>query len=96
MKKLFALVALVGMGFFIAGCAEESKGPPAKSPTGGAGGVSTGPKAGDATEKATTGDADKEMPADGDAKSDDGDAKTDTDSKPDGDEKPDSEDKPTE
>ena len=98
MKKLFALIALVGMGSFIAGCAEESK-PPAKPATPapgmtGPGAITPGPKAGDVGKD--KGDADKDdMPADGDAKPADGDA--DSGAKTEGEEKPDSEDdKPSE
>src|SRR5262249_40497133 len=97
MKKLFVLLALVGLGAFIVGCAEETKTPlpkPGMPPDmKNMPGAITGPKAG-ATDKAGAKDGD-DMPADGDAKADD-DAKPDAD----GDAKPDSEgdsdDKPTE
>jgi hypothetical protein len=81
MKKLFALVALVGIGAFVAGCGEDAKAPPAKPAAGGAmhgtgmGGVHAGPKA-DAGDKK---DGDKEdMDKDGDK----GDADKADDDKP--------------
>ena len=79
MKKLFTLIALVGMGAFVAGCAEESK-PPAKPspavPTTGPGSVNPqpGPKASSATDE----DKMDEDKADAD-KADDDAAKPDAD-----------------
>ena len=62
MKKLFGLVALVGMGAFLAGCGgEEKPAAPSKPPAGmgGPGGVSTGPK-GEAKEEGGKGEVKKE------------------------------------
>jgi hypothetical protein len=73
MKKLFALVALVGLGGFVAGCGDAPAPAPTKTPTGTAtapnmsGPAGGAPKANEG-EKAKDGDA-----KDGDAK--DGDAK---------------------
>jgi hypothetical protein len=74
MKKLLALVALVGMGLFIAGCGEEPKKSEGTSKPNmtGPGSVSTGPKAGADADKDKDGDKDKDadkgkdMPEDGD------------------------------
>jgi hypothetical protein len=95
MKKLFALIALAGLGAFVAGCAEETKKPEGspKPKMEGPGTVSPGPKAGAGADadKDKDKDGDKDMPADGDGKGD-ADAGAAGDSKPDaGDEKPGSE-----
>src|ERR1041384_1072157 len=73
MKKLFALVALVGMGAFLAGCGEDPKTPPAKTPAGGMtgpGAVQSGPKA-DGVKGKTDGDK-EDMDKDEGAKDDKG------------------------
>ena len=91
MKKLFVFMALVGMGAYLAGCADSTPpskpagGPPATS--GAKGGVEPGPKAGDA---AKSGDkADEDMPDADKGDADKGDAADDADKpdteKPDGD-----------
>jgi hypothetical protein len=85
MKKLLALVALIGMGAFIGGCGgDEAKTTPTKPPAShamsGPGAMHAGPKA-DAGDK-KDGD-DKDMDKDGDK----GDADKDAD-KTDGDDKP--------
>src|SRR5690349_5760679 len=105
MKKVFALVALVGMGAFIAGCGEEAK-PPVKPPAGGGmtgpGAVSPGPKAGADADKDKDGDKDadkdKDMPEDGAKAGDAADKPADDGDKPadDGDKPADDGDKPSE
>jgi hypothetical protein len=88
MKKLFALVALVGMGAFLGGCAEETKTAPAKTPAGGTtgpGAIHSGPKAD--PDKGKT-DGDKDMDKDGDKDADKGDADKGDADKGDADDKP--------
>ena len=99
MKKLFALLTLVGMGAFIAGCAEEK--PAGKSPAAGGGATATpGPKAGStADNKADAGKdmAKDDMPADDEKLADDGDKPADEGDKPaDEGDKPGDEEKPSE
>jgi len=80
MKNLFVLLALVGMGAFMAGCgAEEAKQPVKATPA-----PATGPKMGETpAPKEKEGDKDKDM-EDGD-KDKDGDKDADKDGDKDGD-----------
>jgi hypothetical protein len=73
MKKLLTLIALVGMGAFMAGCAEEKPAPPPSggTPMHGPGAVGSPPKhdaSGDkmSEEKAGKGDTDADKDADAD------------------------------
>ncbi len=88
MKKLMMMVALVGMGAFLAGCGAEETKPATKPPAAapgmtGPGAVHSGPKAGDTAKPKEDGDKDMDKDADkGDAD------KADADKPADGDEKP--------
>jgi hypothetical protein len=69
MKKLLTLIALVGMGAFMAGCAEDKPAPAAggsKAPMTGPGSVNAPPASGDKMpeDKTDKADADKDADAD--------------------------------
>ena len=77
MKKLLTLIALVGMGAFMAGCAEEKSAPAAGGgtvPMHGPGSVGSPPKSHDGGDKMTEEKADADKDADGE-KTDDKDDK---------------------